>query len=268
MTPPTPRDRNRKGPAGKFGTAVEALSDGRRQRTGGASAWRQSLSEPLRKSDPPSIAAFHLPPRPVAIIDQTHPARAAAEALVEERFRAAYGASIRRHYRVIAGLMSPDGQPNAVAGVRLAEEEPLFLERYLDDPVEQALARAFGRPVVREQVVEIGGFAADGAEPALALFTGLSAWLAGAGERRFAVATARPELQRLLGRAGFGLRTLGEADPARLGDEAAEWGSYYDAAPMVFAGEIGVSTVLPDLCHRLRTKALARQVRRLRSGAQ
>jgi hypothetical protein len=31
---------------------------------------------------------------------------------------------------------------------------------------------------------------------------------------------------------------LGRADPAMLGDGAADWGSYYEHAPLVMAGEI------------------------------
>jgi hypothetical protein len=39
----------------------------------------------------------------------------------------------------------------------------------------------------------------------------------------------------------LGLRpvTLAPADPQRLPDGGASWGSYYDAAPMVCAGDIG-----------------------------
>lgn len=222
------------------------------------------MSEPLRKSDPPadvSMSAPHVAPR-IVLIDRDHPQRAEVERFIEGRFWCAYGARLQGHYDLIGALTGDDGAIVAAAGVRLAEDEPLFLEQYLDDPIEAAVARAFGRPVARDSVVEIGGLAADGAASALALFGGLAEWLARDCGRRFAVATARPELQRLLDRSGFGLRHLGCADPARLEEPVGEWGSYYDAGPCVFAGEIGQSSALAQLRERLRAKSMARQARR------
>lgn len=224
------------------------------------------MSVPLRRSDPPQF-----PPSPrknlgpgIQLIDRDHPRRGEVEAFVEQRFRAVYGARLKGHYEHIALLTADTGTVAAAAGVRFAEDEPLFLERYLDVPIETAVASVFDCPVARESIVEIGAFAADGAASALDLFGSVARWLAAARGRRFAVATARPELRRLLDRAGYGLRSLGLADPARLADEASDWGSYYEARPEVFAGQIGASAVLPLLQERLRSKAMARQVRRLR----
>jgi hypothetical protein len=196
-----------------------------------------------------------------------HPQRGAFEGFIEARFAKAYGARIETHYPLIAGLTHPDGAVLAAAGVRFAETKPLFLERYLDQPIDQALAGAFGRPVVRDEVVEIGSLAADGAATTLDLFTRLANWLALDGRRRIAVATVRPELARLLIHSGFNLRLVGAAAAERLGDEAAQWGSYYDRGPQVFAGEVGCSPVLPQLRQRLEAKGMAREVRRLRRMA-
>lgn len=155
----------------------------------------------------------------------------------------------------------------AAAGVRFAEDQSLFLERYLDVPADQAVAEAFGRPVARDSIVEIGSLASDSPAASLQLFSALASWLASVRGCRFAVATARPELQKLLTRAGFGLVPLADADPARLGDGAQDWGSYYDRAPQVVAGEIGMSAALPLLRDRLRARTMARAVRRLRAVA-
>lgn len=168
---------------------------------------------------------------------------------------------------MVSGLCDEDGSVLAAAGVRFAETEPLFLERYLDAPIEQVVADAFDRPVARACVVEVGSLASVTPAASLQLFRALSPWLATACGRRFAVATARPELQKLLGRSGFRLRPLAEADPARLGDGVSDWGSYYERAPQVFAGEIGVSPALPLLRQRLREKTTARALRRLRGVA-
>lgn len=193
-------------------------------------------------------------PRPV-LIEPWHPARDQAEAFIEARFRSAFGAQPNTAYPIISALFQDDGRIAAAAGVRFPEETPLFLERYLDEPIESAVALAFARPVIRASIVEIGSFAALGVAPALALFGALSAWLAGPCGRLYAVATARPELERLLRRSGFALRAVADAEAARLGESAAAWGTYYDAAPRVFVGEIKASPVLPALGGRLHARS-------------
>lgn len=193
-----------------------------------------------------------------------HPLRARFEAFIEAQFEAAYGARLAGHFPLIAGLATRNGPVLAAAGVRFAEDDPLFLEQYLDEPVEQAIAAAFGRPVARDSVVEIGSLASSDPAASLQLFTALVAWLSGVCGRRFAVATVRPELARMLGRSGFGLRPVAEADPERLGAAANDWGRYYDRTPQVYAGEIGVPSALPLLRQRLAARSRDREVRRLR----
>lgn len=225
------------------------------------------MSQALSVTEPPPARVTPPPFAPpiLVVAEASHPRRGEIETFIEARFDRAFGARLPRHYPILIGLWADDGGDlQAAAGVRFAEDEPLFLERYLDGSVEQAIAVAFGRPISRGSIVEIGSLASDSPEASLRLFGALSAWLAAEHGRRFAVATARPELERLLVRAGFGLLALGPADPDRLGEGASDWGSYYDRTPRVFAGEIGVSTALPLLRQRLRARTMARAVRRLR----
>lgn len=200
----------------------------------------------------------------ITVADAKHPQRRAFEQFIESRFEAAYGAQLSGHYPTLMGLSASDGTVLAVAGVRFPEGGRLFLEQYLDGPVEQLVAGAFERPVSRESVVEIGSLAAGTPGASLELFGALACWLAAVCGRRYAVATVRPELTRLLSRAGFGMRRLGAADRSRLGRASESWGSYYDQRPEVFVGEIGVSGALPLLRQRLRAKVIERAVRRLR----
>lgn len=203
------------------------------------------------------------PPRAhvaVAAVDQ--PQREAFEAFVAGRFAQAYGARIAATYPLIAGLLAPDGEVLAAAGVRFAEHGPLFLEAYLDAPIEADVSRVLGCPASREAIVEIGAFASTHPAWSMQLFQALPPWLAAAAGRRFAVATLRPELARMLSRAGFGLRPIADADPARLGDDAAAWGSYYAGAPKVYAGRVGGGETLALMRERLRARSLERQARR------
>jgi hypothetical protein len=57
-------------------------------------------------------------------------------------------------------LTGADSELAAVAGFRSAAQEPLFLERYLDVPIERALGAQVGAQVRRADIVEVGNFAA------------------------------------------------------------------------------------------------------------
>lgn len=213
------------------------------------------MGEPLRIS--PISRSPAAPPVARAswvftVVEADHPSRDAFEAFVEGRYAACFDARLQNHYPRLVGLVGWDGAPRAVAGVRFADEEPLFLERYLDAPIEDALAA--DRPVDRRGVVEIGSLASEGPCAALALFRQLAAWL-GLHDRRVAVATVTPRLQRLLLGAGFDLRRVSSVDPARADADPSEWGGYYQTGPAVFAGDIpdfGPDFSLADRRRRLR----------------
>ena len=52
------------------------------------------------------------------------------------------------------------------------------------------------------------------------------------------VFTATQELIGIFAKLGLPLLALAKADPTRLGAAAADWGSYYESAPVVVAGRI------------------------------
>jgi hypothetical protein len=208
-------------------------------------------------------------PKTRAIVaDASHPQWDALRNFIAERFERAHGAQITVDYPRIAGLVAGggDGEILAAAGVRFAETGPLFLEQYLDETIEAEVARVFDGAVSREMIVEIGSLASVHPTWSMQLFDGLPAWLAGVAGRRFAVATLRPELARMLDRSGFGLRPIGEADPKRIcGGQT--WGDYYAAKPRIYAGRVSGGSALGLMRERLRARVMERQARRGARGS-
>ena len=219
-----------------------------------------------RGEDGPNVVRLPSPKAHVLVAGAGHPRRAALEAFVADRFAQAYGAQVTADYPLIAGLEAPDGQVLAATGVRFAEDGPLFLERYLDASIEAEVSRVLSAPASRDAIVEIGAFASLHPAWSMQLFEALPPWLAGLAGRRFAVATLRPELARMLCRSGFGLRPIADADPVRLGGDAEAWGRYYVGAPRVYAGRVMGGDALALMRRRLRSRTMERQARR-RAGA-
>ena len=175
--------------------------------------------------------------------------RRRVERFIEEAYAQAYCGQIQDHYPTLMSVQDEAGRLYAAVGFRRAGELPLFLEQYLEDPVEVVLARAIGTAVTRDHVAEIGNLASSGQGATILLFAALAHHLQQEG-LRFAVATATNELRRIFQKAGLGALQIARADPRRLKDGGGSWGAYYQTDPVVLAGSIGAATTPLDDFYR------------------
>jgi hypothetical protein len=183
-----------------------------------------------------NVFNFHSSPVAVTHTVAGSPRRGVAEAFIGDVFFRRYGADVSAFAPNLM-LMEQYGRIIAAAGWRPAGNDTLFLERYLDTPVEQALGRLAGQPVRRERIVEVGNLAAETSGGSIQVILALAGHLDELGYD-WVVFTATSELAGIFARLGLPPLALAPADPARLGREAATWGSYYDSAPVVVAGRI------------------------------
>jgi hypothetical protein len=168
-------------------------------------------------------------------IHPTHPLRDACERFIGARFEQAHGARIAQFAPYLLGVRDALDRFRAAAGYTPAAGRRLFLEHYLDAPVERLLA-PYG--VRREAVVEVGHLAAASAGLGRSLIPLLARHLHRLGYG-WVVFTATRELRNAFARLGLAPLELAAADPARLPDGGARWGRYYEHDPIVVAGRIG-----------------------------
>ncbi|CAI09694.1 conserved hypothetical protein [Aromatoleum aromaticum EbN1] len=161
----------------------------------------------------------------------------AAQAFIRERFAARYGAQVRHFMPTLLQLEDDAGQLHGVVGVRSAADDKLFLERYLDRPIETEIARLSGLRPARERIVEVGNLAARGAGHARLLIVALADLLVAHGFD-WVVFTGTAEVLNSVRRLHLSPLSLGDADPQRMGDEVADWGSYYATHPKLMAGDL------------------------------
>jgi hypothetical protein len=164
--------------------------------------------------------------------------RAELERFIAERFRKMHGAHLSHFCANLLGLRDERGAWRAAAGYTPAAGERLFLEQYLDRPIEEALARAAGTDVARAEIVEVGNLAAVPPGFARIFIPALGRYLI---ERkyRWVAFTATRQVRNLLERLCFSAHALAPAAPGRLPDAGASWGRYYANDPTVMAGCIG-----------------------------
>ncbi|MGC4394907.1 thermostable hemolysin [Hydrogenophaga crocea] len=183
------------------------------------------------------------PPRPTAHgprlceVLRDDPRRAEVEAFIHGVFQERFGARVRGFAPVLVALRDAQDRLVAAAGYRAADGGPLFLERYLEHPIEHHLQMASGAPVSRARIAEVGHLASIQPGEGRRL-VGLMAMLLAREGFDWIVSTLTQELRQLFVRLGVAPLALGVADPERLGEQAADWGSYYDHRPLVHAGQL------------------------------
>ena len=173
----------------------------------------------------------------LTLVAPWHPARAGLEAFIAEVFARRYGARVSYFAQQLVAMQDRAGQWLAAAGYTPAQNAPLFLEHYLDAPVHEALSERLGAPVARDQVVETGNLASVGAGAGRSFIFAMAALLYRL-ERTWVVLTATRQLLNAFHRLEIAPIVLGHADPGRLPDGGASWGSYYETHPLVVAANV------------------------------
>lgn len=152
--------------------------------------------------------------------------------LIQHRFAAQYDADVCSFMPFFLWLPELD----TVSGLKPASCGPLFLEQYLDQPIEQVVAAVAERPMSRDRIVEVGNLAVNSAGGARVLIAAMTSLLHSQGFE-WVVFTATPALINSFKRMGLSPVPVANADPRRIA-EADRWGSYYDARPQVMVGSI------------------------------
>lgn len=182
------------------------------------------------------------------------------ESFIGSTFSEHYDAELLHFYPYLFGAYDEFNKPYAAVGYRIAAEQRLFLEQYLDKPIEEYLSDLYScSPQVslnpqlnREHIIEIGNLAASKPGACRKLFQLLTQyfcssnykWIVFTGTR-----TVRVVLKRMR------LRAYPIA-PASLKDiEASKqksWGSYYDQEPMVMV--MPINQTLPSTFDKFSMK--------------
>jgi len=171
-----------------------------------------------------------------------HPERASLQRFIAATYRRNYGAHIEHYARQLVGLRHPGGGWSAGLGYTLPRAEALFVEHYLDRPVEVEIASRIGITVGRDQVVEVGNLAATTPGAARRLIVGMTVLLHRLG-RTWVVFTATRSLLNSFSRLQIAPIVLAPADPDRLPDRGTNWGSYYRSLPQVMTANIPIGFV-------------------------
>lgn len=176
-------------------------------------------------------------PQHYALCEHAAADRSTVELFIARRYEQRFAARLRAFMPRLFSLRDRDNAICGAFGLRAARQ-PLFVERYLDEPIERAIASRTGLDAARESIVEVGHLC--GAFPG-AMRTMIAllaprlceegfAWVAFAGTTGLCNAFRRVGMLPIQVRAAASDRL---SEPERR-----DWGRYYDHSPRVLIGRI------------------------------
>ena len=171
------------------------------------------------------------------LVDAGHADRREVEAFITRIYAERFGAHLRSFLPDLLAFRDARGAIQAAVGLRHGLHGPLFVEQYLDLPAETAIGRRLRRPVRRDELVEVGGFASRSPGDAREVIIQLTRCLHEA-DVRYVLFAATRQLRNAFDRLRLQTVVLAEARSERLHGDAADWGSYYQAQPQVLFGDV------------------------------
>lgn len=154
---------------------------------------------------------------------------------VQNRFFQSYGARPNIQVPDLLALTRTPGRLVAAVGVRNAENATLFLETYLDRPIEDFLP--VGQSCDRSRIAEIAHLAGVESGVSRFLFPLLTVWLQQRACEWIAF-TGTAQLRNSFKRMGIPVYWIAAADPDRLPGRGEGWGSYYAHHPQVMIAHV------------------------------
>ena len=184
----------------------------------------------------PAAAATSASPA-YELIEHVGADRAAVERFISQRFAESFGSRIEGFMPRLFSVRNREGKICGAFGLRSANRN-LFLEQYLDTPIEKTIAAHTGDKVERRTIVEVGHF--SGALPgAVRAMIGLLTQHLYREGFEWVVFTGTTGLRNAFFRLGLSPIDIQAASIDRIPEEErAAWGSYYDHAPRVLVGNI------------------------------
>ncbi len=178
----------------------------------------------------------------IELLLRSNPLREQAESFIADKYRRVYNADLHEFLPIIIRISQAD-TPVGAFGLRPGHYRPMFLEQYLDSPVEHQVAEIYRQPVDRSSLVEVGNLVVsrNGYGPLLLVTLAMS--LARAGYE-WMVFTVTEQVERLLKRLGFKPHYLVFADPDRLTAHKCSWGTYYANNPRVMVGSLAQAATI------------------------
>lgn len=180
----------------------------------------------------------------VRLVDPIDARREAVERFIADVYLHRYGARLRSFLPHLLAYEDSAGTLVAAVGLRSGGEGDLFVEQYLEAPIESAMPqRGIVRTVDRRAVVEVGNFAATTPGIARELIVQV-AYLLHQARMDWVLFVATQQLRNAFQRLHLSTVELAEARVDDLRERCSDWGDYYASRPRLMCGNVAEGVAL------------------------
>lgn len=169
----------------------------------------------------------------VTSLQADHAQRTQVEDFIKSIFKKHHGAELDHFAPSLLATFNQEGDVDAALGYRLAGNEALFLENYLDQSIESLVSNYMGQPIERHSIGETGNLASSNAASCKALFAYTADYLHQQGVEWF-VSTGTGVMRVVYRRLGIKAHVIHDVEKTRLSeDQQHAWGSFYEDKPKI-----------------------------------
>jgi len=177
----------------------------------------------------------------VDLVPQQHADRQNIEHFIHAVYEKRYQADVQAFMPMLVKVSSvSSGKTVAAAGFTLGHRNKLFLEQYLDFPLEKAASAVIGKQMKRSDFVEVGNLA--GAIPGAAhlIILSLAEYLSSIGHQWIAFTLTKSMVNAFQ---AIGLEPLAliDAHHSSTSTQCDDWGSYFETQPKVMVGAMALA---------------------------
>ncbi len=163
--------------------------------------------------------------------------RQQVEQTILKAYQKNFGAQLSHFMPRLISAALPGQAAHLNFGLCGASEQPLYLESYLSEPIEDILSRAVRSRVGRESIAEIGNLAFSHTENLQQDLAAIASYCQQQGYR-YVVCTATRTLRLLFLRAGMKPVHLANAQQSDAPRDGSHWGDYYETTPQIIGGNV------------------------------
>lgn len=184
------------------------------------------------------------PANSVLIAKHNHPKYQEIQAFIQKEYLKYFNAQISVDMPILVAYYE-SGILVGAMGLRPAVNNILFLEQYLEKPIEACVANLSGIPVKRNTILEVGNLALK--DKQVASFV-IPTFMSVVYEMKYTwcALSATNEIARLFENLGLKSSVLAMCDPTKIVQDDNDWGTYYSYEPKVIVGN------LDDVKHRMK----------------
>lgn len=161
----------------------------------------------------------------------------ALQAYIQAAYTREFNALIPHFLPSLLGLYRADGALVGACGLNHASEGALYLEQYLEQPIEAAINTRLGVRPARNRIIEVGNLACSEPGNARLMLAALCRLLCD-NALDYVVFTGTARLRNSFARLQLNPVALAPAEAHQVGADAYAWGEYYRCQPKVMVGDI------------------------------